>query len=74
MSHGTLRTLRLSFRTALGYSPYENDQWNELDVALSLPHLAGLSRLEFVGLGSTVAVVRKGLPNACARGIVHFLW
>lgn len=71
--YNTLTTLRLSFRTTLGFTSYTRDQWRELDDTLSLPHLATLSRLEFVGLGSVVAPVRRGLPNACSRGIIHFL-
>ncbi|KIM23574.1 hypothetical protein M408DRAFT_253514 [Serendipita vermifera MAFF 305830] len=72
--YNTLTTLRLSFRTTFGYSPYSNTQWQVLDDTLSLPHLAGLTRVEIVGLGCAAALVRKGLPNACTRGIVHFLW
>jgi hypothetical protein len=71
--YSTLTCLRLTFHSAMGYSPYSTGEWKELDDALSLPHLAGLERVDLVGMGGFAATVKKGLPNSRLRGILHFL-
>ena len=72
--YGTLTCLRLTFHVAIAYSPYSNNEWKELDDALSLPHLVGLERVDLAGMGRFAASVKQGLPNSHLRGILHFLW
>jgi len=76
LPHSTLTALRITSHGVNGYEAYHdnNNPLKALDDALSLPHLAGLESLELVGMGSSVALVRSGLPKSCARGIVKFLW
>ena len=70
--YSTLTCLRLTFHASMGHSPYSTSEWKELDDALSLPHLAGLERVDLVGMASFAHTVKRSLPNSHLRGILHF--
>jgi hypothetical protein len=73
--YSTLRELQLGFRGPSGYYGFMIEDWRALDDTLSLPHMASLERIEFVGFfGSTSTLAfGKRLPQTHARRIIRVL-